>query len=115
MIVANPSVTVVYLCIAAQAERIGVQLVFGEKGEEALMGAAAFTRGSEAAVLLIQITVATATSEPERHSRAGHHVVVYLRTLIAHNTHTHTFSPTNEAFRTPPIRPAQHRCDKGSD
>lgn len=29
--------------------------------------------------------------------------------------HTHTFSPTNEAFRTPPIRPAQHRCDKGSD
>lgn len=88
MVVANPSVTVVYLCIAAQAERIGVQLVFGEKGEEALMGAAAFTRGSEAAVLLIQIAVATATSEPERHSRAGHHVVVYLRTLIAHNTHT---------------------------
>lgn len=92
MVVANPSVTVVYLYIAAQAERIGVQLVFGEKGEEALMGAAAFTRGSEATVLLIQITVATATSEPERHSRAGHHVVVYLRTLIAHNTHTHLFT-----------------------
>lgn len=55
-----------------------------------MMGAAAFTHGSEATVLLIQITVEMATSEPERHNRAGHLVVVYLRTLIANNTHTHT-------------------------
>lgn len=105
--------TVVYLYFAAQAERIGVQLVFGEKGEEALMGAAAFTRGSDATALLIQITAAT----PRVNQRDATELDTMLLFIYVHSllTHTHTFSPTNEAFRPPPIRPAQHRCDKGGD
>lgn len=77
------------------------------------MGAAAFTRGSDATALLIQITVAT----PRVNQRDATELDTMLLSIYVHSllTHTHTFSPTNEAFRPPPIRPAQHRCDKGGD
>lgn len=84
--------TVVYLYFAAQAERIGVQLVFGEKGEEALMGAAAFTRGSDATALLIQITVATPRVNQRDATELDTMLLsIYVHSLLTH-THTHLFT-----------------------
>lgn len=71
--------------ISAQTERISIQFIFSEKGEEALM------KMSKSAVTSVA-TVEMHKGEQKRDFGAGHHITVHFCKSTTEYTHTQLFA-----------------------